>query len=516
MQSFVDFLNSIIWSPVLIYLCLGAGLFYSIATRFVQVRQFNEMCRLLLSGKSSDKGISSFQALAVSLSGRVGTGNIAGVAAAIGFGGPGAVFWMWVVAFLGAATAYTESTLAQIYKEDDNGQFRGGPAYYIEKAMGQKWYAWIFAIATIFACGVLLPGVQSNSIGNAIEAAFGSGEMINTAIGTISLAKIITGSIISVLLGFIIFGGVKRIASFTQVVVPFMALAYIIIAFVIILLHITEIPAIVSMIIGDAFTPMAGFGAAIGWGVKRGVYSNEAGQGTGPHAAAAANVQHPAQQGLVQSFSIYIDTLLVCSATAFMILITGAYNVHGIGDAYIVQNVAAEIAANGPVFTQLAIESTMPGWGKPFIAIALFFFAFTTILAYYYIAETNIAYIRRSVKVPGMMFALKLVLMTAVFYGTVKAANLAWAMGDVGVGLMAWLNIVGILTIFFLGRPALKALKDYERQQKEGVEKYTFDPVKLGIKNADYWERRFACEQEESTAQNNTDKTPNKLVNPTA
>ena len=158
----------------------------------------------------------------------------------------------------------------------------------------------------------------------------------------------------------------------------------------------------------------------------------------------------------------------------------------------------------------------MPGWGKPFIAIALFFFAFTTILAYYYIAETNIAYIRRSVKVPGMMFALKLVLMTAVFYGTVKAANLAWAMGDVGVGLMAWLNIVGILTIFLLGRPALKALKDYERQQKEGVEKYTFDPVKLGIKNADYWERRFACEQEESTAQNNTDETPNKPVNPTA
>ncbi len=225
MQSVVDFLNSIIWSPVLIYTCLGAGLFYSIVTRFVQVRQFKEMTRLLFSGKSSAKGISSFQALAVSLSGRVGTGNIAGVAAAIGFGGPGAVFWMWVVAFLGAATAYTESTLAQIYKEEDNGEFRGGPAYYIEKAMGQKWYAWIFAIATIFACGVLLPGVQSNSIGNAIETAFGSGDMIETAIGTYSVAKIITGTLISILLGFIIFGGVKRIASFTQVVVPFMALA---------------------------------------------------------------------------------------------------------------------------------------------------------------------------------------------------------------------------------------------------------------------------------------------------
>ncbi|GAB2666862.1 alanine/glycine:cation symporter family protein [Vibrio panuliri] len=479
---------------MLIYLCLGAGLFYSVITRFVQIRHFFEMWRLLFSGKSSKKGISSFQALAVSLSGRVGTGNIAGVAAAIGFGGPGAVFWMWMVAFFGAATAYAESTLAQIYKEDDNGEFRGGPAYYIEKAMGQKWYAWIFAIATIFACGVLLPGVQSNSIGNAVEAAFGSGQMIETAVGTFSFAKIFTGTVISIILAFIIFGGVKRIAHFTQIVVPFMALAYIVTAFVIILLNISAVPVIFAMIIEDAFSPMAGFGAAIGWGVKRGVYSNEAGQGTGPHAAAAANVDHPAQQGLVQSFSIYIDTLLVCSATAFMILITGAYNVHGAGEAFLIQNVAAEISANGPVFTQMAIESALPGVGKPFIAVALFFFAFTTILAYYYIAETNIAYIRRTFKVSGLMFVLKLVLISAVFYGTVKTANLAWAMGDVGVGLMAWLNIVGILIIFFLSKPAITALKDYEAQQKEGVEEYTFNPVKLGIKGADYWEDRYRRE----------------------
>lgn len=490
MQSIVDFLNGIIWSPVLIYLCLGAGLFYSVMTRFVQVRHFGEMWRLLLSGKSSSKGISSFQALAVSLSGRVGTGNIAGVAAAIGFGGPGAVFWMWVVAFFGAATAYAESTLAQIYKEEDNGEFRGGPAYYIEKAMGQKWYAWVFAIATIFACGFLLPGVQSNSIGNAVEAAFGPGEMIETAIGTFSFAKIFTGTLISVILAFIIFGGVKRIANFTQIVVPFMALAYIITAFVIILLNIGEVPRVFSMIIGDAFTPMAGVGAAIGWGVKRGVYSNEAGQGTGPHAAAAASVEHPAQQGLVQSFSIYIDTLLVCSATAFMIIITGAYNVHG-AEGFLVQNVAADIAANGPVFTQMAIESALPGIGKPFIAVALFFFAFTTILAYYYIAETNIAYIRRTFKVSGLMFMLKVALIAVVFYGTVKTANLAWAMGDVGVGLMAWLNIVGILIIFFMSKPALKALNDYEEQQKQGVTEYTFNPVKLGIKGADYWEDKY-------------------------
>lgn len=213
-----------------------------------------------------------------------------------------------------------------------------------------------------------------------------------------------------------------------------MALAYIITAFVIILLNIGEVPRIIAMIVGDAFSPMAGVGAAIGWGVKRGVYSNEAGQGTGPHAAAAASVEHPAQQGLVQSFSIYIDTLMVCSATAFMILITGAYNVHGAAEGmFLVQNLPADIIASSPAFTQIAVDSALPGIGKPFVAFALFFFAFTTILAYYYIAETNVAYIRRTFKVDGLMFVLKLVLMASVFYGTVKTANLAWALGDVGV-----------------------------------------------------------------------------------
>ncbi|WP_210396140.1 alanine/glycine:cation symporter family protein [Motiliproteus sediminis] len=487
MQAFVDFMNGIIWSPALIYLCLGAGLFYSILTRFVQIRHFGEMWRLLFSGKSSDKGISSFQALAVSLSGRVGTGNIAGVAAAIGFGGPGAVFWMWVVAFLGAATAYIESTLAQIYKEEQDGQYRGGPAYYFEKAMGQKWYAWIFALATILACGLLLPGVQSNSIGNAVEMAFGPGQMIQTGMGELSSAKIMSGLAVVLILGFIIFGGVKRIARFTEVIVPFMALAYIIIACVIVALNIDALPGIFAMILSDAFTPMAGVGAAIGWGVKRGVYSNEAGQGTGPHAAAAASVQHPAQQGLVQAFSVYIDTLFVCTATALMILITGAYNVHGMGDSFLVQNITASAAANSPAFTQMAVESVLPGVGKPFIALALFFFSFTTILAYYYIAETNVAYIKRSLNIPGLTLALKVGLMSATFYGAIKTANLAWGLGDVGVGLMAWLNIVGIVAIFFMAKPALKALKDYEAQQKAGVSEYSFDPEKLGIENADYW-----------------------------
>ena len=487
MHEIVGTINGLIWSQALIYLCLGTGLFFSIVTRFVQVRMFREMIRLLFSSKESDRGISSFQALAVSLSGRVGTGNIAGVAAAIGFGGPGAVFWMWVVAFLGAATAYIESTLGQIYKEEDEGQFRGGPAYYIEKAMGQKWYAWIFAISTILAVGVLLPGVQSNSIGNAAELEFGGETVVNFLGDSISATKLSTAVIVVAILGFIIFGGVKRIAHVTQVVVPFMALGYVLIALGVIVYHIGELPEIMSLILTDAFTPMAGIGAAIGWGVKRGVYSNEAGQGTGPHAAAAAEVQHPAQQGLVQAFSVYIDTLFVCSATAFMILITNQYYVSGVDAAISGGMLASDVAANSPAFTQLALESVMGGFGKVFVAVALFFFAFTTLLAYYYIAETNVAYIRRTIRVPGGLTILKIALMSAVFYGTLRSADLAWAMGDIGVGLMAWLNIIGILILFFMGSPAIKALRDYERQKKAGVEKYSFDPEALGIKNADFW-----------------------------
>jgi AGCS family alanine or glycine:cation symporter len=491
-QEIVNTMNGYIWSPYLIYLCLGTGVFFSILTRFVQVRQFREMFRLLLSGKSSDKGISSFQALAVSLSGRVGTGNIAGVAAAIGFGGPGAVFWMWIVAFLGAATAYIESTNAQIYKEEEDGQYRGGPAYYIEKALGQKWYAWIFALATILACGVLLPVVQSNGIGDAMVNVFGSGGSVSSFMGDLPLTKVYTASFIVILLGFIIFGGVKRIANFTQIVVPFMALAYIIIACTIIALHIDQLPSIFMLIITDAFTPMAGFGAAIGWGVKRGVYSNEAGQGTGPHAAAAAEVEHPAQQGLVQAFSVYIDTLFVCSATAFMILITNSYNVMPEGStSFVVNNLANDVVINGPAFTQIAVDSVLTGFGKPFIAVALFFFAFTTVLAYYFIAENNVSYINKTIKMPILRFVLKVILMSAVFYGTVAEPSAAWGMGDIGVGIMAWLNIFAIIVIFFMAKPAIKALKDYERQQKDGVKIFTFDPLKLGIKKATFWEDRI-------------------------
>jgi len=491
MHEVVSAINSWVWSPALVYLCLGAGLFFSILTRFVQARMFREMLRLLFSSKESDKGISSFQALSVSLSGRVGTGNVAGVAAAIGFGGPSAVFWMWVVAFLGSATAYIESTLGQIYKEVDEGQYRGGPAYYFEKALGQKWYAWIFAVSTIIATGLLLPGVQSNAIGNAAAVAFGSGTEVAFPLGAVNSTNLLTGVIVVAVLGFIIFGGVKRIAHFTQIVVPFMALAYIAMALIVIAINITALPGVIALIFKDIFDPMAMFGGAIFWGVKRGVYSNEAGQGTGPHAAAASEVQHPAQQGLVQAFSVYVDTLFVCSATAFMILITGAYNVMPESTGtFVVQNLPADTMIDSPAFTQLALQSVVGGSGRYFVAIALFFFAFTTLLAYYYIAETNVAYLRRFFRVPGELTILKLLLMSSVFYGSVKTAGLAWGLGDIGVGLMAWLNIVGILLLYFVGQPALRALRDYEEQRRAGVTEYTFDPEALGIRNADFWSKR--------------------------
>ena len=474
-------------------MCLGAGLVFSLLTRFVQVRLFGEMIRLLFVSKESERGISSFQALAVSLSGRVGTGNIAGVAAAIGFGGPGAIFWMWIVAFLGSATAYIESALGQIYKEEEEGEYRGGPAFYIEKAMGSKAYAWVFAVTTIIATGLLLPGVQSNAIGNAADLAFGNGTMLDTGVfGTISATKLVTAVIVVAILGFIIFGGVKRIAHFTQVVVPFMALGYVVVAVGIVLMNISALPGILGLIIKNAFTLEAVTGGAVFWGVKRGIFSNEAGQGTGPHAAAASEVDHPAQQGLVQAFSVYVDTLLVCTATAFMILITQSYNVvDGNGSPLAgFHFVDAAIDPNTPTFTQLAVESAMPGLGKPFVAIALFFFAFTTLLAYYYIAETNVAYLRRFFKVPYELVILKLALMASVFYGAIRTASLAWGLGEIGVGLMAWLNIIAILILFFMGRPALKALADYESQRKAGVKRYSFDPDKLGIKNADFWRDR--------------------------
>lgn len=493
MQELVNTINNYVWSEALIYLCLGAGLFYSILTRFAQVRHFKEMCSLLLNNSSSEKGISSFQALAVSLSGRVGVGNIAGVAAAIGFGGPGAVFWMWVVAFLGASTAYAESTLGQVYKVEENGQYRGGPAYYFERCLGWRWLAVLFAVSAIIGCGIFLPGVQANAVGNAVTQIFGDGNMVVTSFGEVGTHKLAALAVISIVLAFIIFGGIRRIANFTQIVVPFMALGYIIMALIVVFLNLDKVPGVFGMIISDAFTAQAGFGAAIGWGVKRGIYSNEAGQGTGPHAAAAAEVDHPAQQGLVQAFSVYVDTLFVCTATALMILITSQYNIADpvTEGQFLVQNVAADTAINSAAFTQMALNSVFGNFGQIFVGLALFFFAFTTILAYYYITETNVAYLNRvfNNKLPLIFF--KILLMAMVAYGMVNAAGYVWNIGDIGVGIMAWINVLGILVIFFVHKPAILCLKDYEAQKKAGGP-ITFDPVKLGIKNATFWEQRLA------------------------
>ncbi|MDC6116636.1 alanine/glycine:cation symporter family protein [Serratia rubidaea] len=472
MNEFVNAVNGVIWSEALIYLCLGTGLYFSLRSRFLQLRHLKGMVRLIFKGKANAAGVSSFQALSMTLAGRVGTGNIAGVATAITFGGPGALFWMWVVAFLGSSSAFVESTLGQVYKEKLDGEYRGGPAFYIEKGLGMKWYAWIFAIATIFSCGVLLPGVQANSIGASLEIAFG-------------ISPNVTAALIAMLLGFIIFGGVKRIASFASTVVPFMALGYIIVACVIVALNIDQLPGIILLVWKSAFGLEAGFGAILGlaimWGVKRGVYSNEAAQGTGPHASSAAAVSHPAKQGLVQAFSVYIDTLFVCSATGFMLLITGLYNVQGPDGAAIYTGIAG--VAAGPGYVQTAMESMMPGFGSYFVAIALFFFAFTTIVAYYYIAETNVAYLNRKIHRPWLTLVLKIGLMASAVYGTVKTADLAWGMGDIGVGLMAWLNIIAIL---LLRKTAFTCLKDYEKQLAEGVDP-VFHPEKLGIERADYW-----------------------------
>ena len=474
-------LNETLWSAPMIYFCLGVGILFSFLTRFLQIRLVKDMVRQLFRGKSSDAGISSFQAFAVALSGRVGTGNIAGTATAIGFGGPGAVFWMWAIAFLGAASAYVESTLAQIYKVKHEGEYRGGPAYYIEKGIGWKWYGVLFAIATIVALSFLMPGVQANAIATSMDTAFG-------------IATWITGIALILVLALIIFGGVKRIAKVAQVVVPFMAIGYVLVSLIIILFNITEVPGVLALIFSSAFGADAAFGgilgAAISWGVKRGIYSNEAGQGTGPHAAGAAEVSHPAKQGLVQAFSVYIDTWLVCSATAFMILFTGSYNVEAPDGTMIVEYVEGIEA--GAEYTQIAVETVLPGFGAGFVAVSLLFFAFTTIMAYYYMAETNIAYLIRGKANKWAMFALKIVLLAAVYFGCVKTASNAWVFGDIGLGIMVWLNLIAIL---ILAKPALKALKDYEAQRKQGIDP-VFDPEKLGIKNADYWVERNKSQEE--------------------
>jgi len=477
MEKLVSAVNGWLWSPVLVVFIVFCGLYFSFRTKFLQIRHIKEMVKLIASGKGSDAGVSSFQALAMSLSGRIGVGNIAGTATGIAFGGPGSVFWMWVITFVGAASAFVESTLAQIYKENQHGVYRGGPAYYIEKGLGWKWFAVVFAVATLLAMAVLMPGIQANAIADSVHNAFG-------------VDKTITGIIVIALIGFTIFGGVKRIARVAELVVPFMAIGYLLIALAIMVINIEKTPEVFGLIFKSAFGAESLFGGIIGsavmWGVKRGLYANEAGQGTGAHPAAAAEVSHPVKQGLVQAFSIYLDVFLVVTSTAMMILFTNQYNViNEKTKEIIVENLKG--VNPGPGYTQAAVDTILPGFGPAFVAIALFFFAFTTIYAYYYIAETNLAYLVRG-KYSGIAFVvLKLVLLVSTFYGSVKTAATAWAMGDIGLGIMVWLNLIAILLLF---KPAHIALKDYEEQLKQGKDP-EFNSSKFAIKNADFWKNGY-------------------------
>ena len=478
-ERIVDTVNGWVWSPALVVLCLAAGLYFSFGTRFVQVRRFGEMARLLFSTDKKQKtGITSFQAFAMALSGRVGTGNIVGVATAIGYGGPGAIVWMWIIAFLGAGSAFAEATLAQIFKENHKGEYRGGPAYYIEKGLRAKWLAVVFAVCAVVACGVFLPPVQANGI--AISFA-----------NTLEVNPAWIGLVVALLIGIVVIGGVKRIANVAQIVAPFMAILYILLSVVILVIHAHEVPTVFGDMVRSAFGMNEVFGGILGstiaWGVKRGIYSNEAGQGTAPIVAAAAKVSHPVKQGLVQAFSVYVDTLLVCTATAVMILACKTYNVFGADGGLLYASTVAQLGEPDVSYTSAAISTLLGAKvGGLVVSIALFFFAFTTIMAYYYYAETNLVYLfGKGRKEHVFIWILRIVLVASVFYGSLKQASVIWSIGDIGVGTMAWINIVAILLLSMI---PFRALRSYEKQKKQGKEP-EFDPDELNIKNADFWKK---------------------------
>ncbi len=466
------------WSQIMIYGCLGAGIFFSVLMRFPQLRLIKDMVRQLFKGKASDTGVSSFQGFAMALGGRVGTGNITGVASAIFFGGPGAVFWMWAIAFLGAGSAYIESALSQVWKDEVHGEYRGGPAYYIEKGLKSRALGIAFAVLTIFGCGLALPGIQSNAFAQAAKLSLG-------------MQPWMVGVLYAVLIGYVVFGGGRRIAKAAERIVPFMAIAYMAVAVVILLVHFDKIWSVFELIFSSAFNMNAVYGAVFGkavqWGVKRGIFSNEAGQGTGAQASGAAEVSHPAKQGLVQAFSVYVDTLLVCSATAVMILATNAFNVADPANqgGFILQHLQGVQASN---FTQYAVNSLVPGAGGAFVAIALFFFTFTTVLAYAFYSDSSVAYLfKRNAQGDGYKYGIlfsRVAVVTMSFIGAVSSVDVVWNFGSAAVGAMAWFNIVVIL---LLAKPGIATLRDYEEQRKMGLDP-VFVPSRLGIKDADIWE----------------------------
>ncbi|NCD32617.1 MAG: alanine:cation symporter family protein [Spartobacteria bacterium] len=457
MNTVIDFLNTIFWNYILLYGLLAVGIYFTVRLVFLQFLHFPQFYKSLFGGKSTDKsGITPFQSLCTSLASRVGTGNLAGVAVALYLGGPGAIFWMWIVALLGMATGYAESLLAQLYKtQDDTGQYRGGPAYYIARGLGQHWLGGIFAVCLIISFGLVFNAVQANSISGAVEQAFG-------------LPCWGTGVILVILSGAIIFGGLRCVARFAEIVVPIMAGCYLLVAIYVLIVHYAEIPGMLRLIVNSAFGMEQATGGVIGYaigvamlnGVKRGLFSNEAGMGSAPNIAATAVPQphHPVSQGLVQGFGPFIDTIVICTATAVMILLSGQF-IPGSG-------------LSGVQLTQRAMESYIGSAGSIFVAIAIFFFAFTSIVANYSYAENSIFYLNLDKR--GGIFVLRTACLGMVMWGTVSKLDIVWNMADAAMGLMACVNLVGILALSGIVK---RLTVDYFSQLKQGLTPH-FDPRK--------------------------------------
>lgn len=446
LQNIIDATNNILWTYVMIAVLIGCALYFSIRSGFVQFRMLGEMIRQLVNSneRHHDEGkhISPFQAFAVSLASRVGTGNLAGVATAIAVGGPGAVFWMWVIALIGSANAFVESTLAQLYKRRTNDSFIGGPAYYILHGLKCRWMAILFSILTIVTFGLAFNTVQSNTLCEAVENAFG-------------IDRLYMGIAITVATLAIIFGGIQRIAKFSSVIVPIMALGYILLAITIVVLNIGQLPAVIEMIVKNAFGMEqivgGGLGAALMQGIKRGLFSNEAGMGSAPNVAATASTSHPVKQGLIQSLGVFTDTLIICSATAFIILMSGV-------------EFGGEM--DGIRLTQEAMTSQIGSSGRIFVAIAIFFFAFSSIIGNYYYGEANVKFITSSRKV---LNTYRLLVGIVVLGGAVMSLHTVWSLADLTMALMTLCNIAAIV---LLGGQVLTLLKDYRTQKRAGL-----DPV---------------------------------------
>ncbi|EON70834.1 alanine/glycine:cation symporter family protein [Lysinibacillus sphaericus] len=457
-SDIVNSTNDILWTYILIVLLIAAGLYFSFGTKFVQIRLFGEMFRLIVEKREGESGVSPFQAFTISAASRVGTGNITGVALAIGVGGPGAVFWMWIIAIVGMATAFIESTLAQVYKVKDGNTFRGGPAYYMEKALGQRKLGIIFSILLTLSFGFIFNAVQSNTIATSVGEAF-------------QIKPSYIGICLVLLTAVIIFGGVHRIVKFTQVIVPVMAVFYLLVAFYVVVTNFSEIPHVFQLILSQAFGLQEAAGGAIGvaimQGVRRGLFSNEAGMGSVPNAAATANTSHPAKQGLVQSLGVFFDTILICSATAFIIILAGLYDT---GES------------NGIILTQNSLAEHIGGWAPYFIAIAIIFFAFSSIIGNYYYGESNIEFLNAH---KGWMIGYRIFVLVMVMFGSVAQVQLVWNLADLFMGLMAMINIV---VIMLLGKIAFLVLDDFTQQRKLGKNPVFYAKSIPGLKNTDCWE----------------------------